>query len=164
SSESLSRKAPVTPAAFASATSSAFAARIAEPCSRVAAAIPARARFFCSAEASARIRLAARARSPISRITPEMSPVPSILLSGAVIAENRKNPCSSAVSYHVRHVAARWGRRAHGRFAIGDIVDKYVGHATDQLTYTLKCQGDDVAGGCHGVRFGPSSQSVSCGH
>jgi len=49
-------------------------------------------------------------------------------------------------------------------FAIGDNVDKNRDHATDQLTYTLECQGDDVAGGCHGVRFGPSSQSVSCGH
>jgi len=49
-------------------------------------------------------------------------------------------------------------------FAIGDNVDKNHDRATDQLTYTLKCQGDEVAGGCHGVRFGPSSQSVSCGH
>ena len=46
----------------------------------------------------------------------------------------------------------------------GDNVDNKTGHATYQLTYTLQWQGDDVAGGSHGVRFRPSSESVSCRH
>jgi hypothetical protein len=49
-------------------------------------------------------------------------------------------------------------------FGPGDNVDNGAGHATDQLTYTLQWQGGGIAGGNHGVRFRPSSQSVSCWH
>ena len=172
SSESRSRKAPVTPAARASATSSALAARIAAVCARTAAAISCKARFFCSVGASARIRAAARARRPISSMAAAISPEPSMLLSGAVIfggelLKTLTNPCPSALSYHVGASPGEIGpdcAACRGLGDPGDNVDNGAANATHQLTYTLVRQGGDVAGGGHGVQFRPSSQSFSGRH
>jgi hypothetical protein len=69
----------------ASATSSAFAADIAARSARIAAAIAANALFFSAVEASASVRAARRARTPISRIVCARSGDVATVFSGAAI-------------------------------------------------------------------------------
>ena len=104
SSVSRSRKAGVAPADFASATSSALAARIAGCARRMALAMAASASFFCAAGASARVRAARRAARPISRMVASSLSVLSIALSGAFMTLIR---LAFSASYHVPRSPAR---------------------------------------------------------
>ena len=81
-----SMKAAVAPPLRTSATSSALAARIAAALARMARSIASSARFFCSGEASASTRAAARARDASSVIRAGRSALPSIAFSGALMA------------------------------------------------------------------------------
>ena len=101
SSDRRSRKADVAPDAFASATSSALAARMPASLSRIAFAIAASALSRWAAGLSASVRAAPLARAPISRMTGAISLVPSMVFSGAVMGR------LSACPYHVRRLLAR---------------------------------------------------------
>ena len=81
-------KANVAPAAFASARSSAFAARIAAWLSRMACAIAESALSRCAAGLSASVRAAALARRPISAIAAVML-LPSMDFSGAALSSTK---------------------------------------------------------------------------
>ncbi len=81
-----SMKAEVAPPARTSATSSALAARMAGAWLRMARAMASSALFFCSGEASASSRAAARAWVASSVINAGKSALPSIAFRGAVIA------------------------------------------------------------------------------
>src|SRR6478735_12377818 len=122
-SVSRSMKAEVAPPARTSATSSALAARIAGAWLRIARAIASSARFFCSGEASASTRAAARARAASSVIKAGKSALPSIAFSGTVIAVSGSSlrPCASTEIPHLRGAEPAWlaGGKGPGRSANG---------------------------------------------
>ncbi len=110
-----------------------------------------------------------------------ISPVPSMLFSGALMSKSLSNP-----SRLVPNTSRRRGRGGPGCTEItgvaGDYVDNWPPAATRQLTYTLGWQGaavqmahglfrkpvltfrDHARGGCHGVQFKSSPQPVSGRH
>src|SRR6185437_6459476 len=144
SSDSLSKNAPVMPLARASARSSLLAARMPGVWTRLAAAMNSNARYFWAVGASARPRAAARAWRPISAMAAAISPVPSMLFSGALMAKGPINPFIG--SYHVGVVGARQAGDATGSAAseviAGDSVDKPQSGRNGRLIYTLGRQGD----------------------
>jgi hypothetical protein len=74
---------------------------------------------------------------------PAMSADPSMLLSGAVIRPKiREKPCPKPLSYHVGGPSARSARQSMAGSGSGDNVDNKIGDATDQVPYTLQCQGE----------------------
>jgi hypothetical protein len=81
-----SRKVGLAPPAFASARSSALAAKMAAREPRTASAMAASARFLCAAVASASTRAAARASRPMARIVASSFPELAIALRGAFMA------------------------------------------------------------------------------
>ena len=85
-SVSRSTKAELAPPVRASATSSAFAVRIVEACARMACSIACNARFFCSDDASASTRAAARAWAASPAITAGNSSLTSTAFSGALMS------------------------------------------------------------------------------
>ena len=82
------------------------------------------ARSFCAAGASASTRAAARASRPISAMAAAISPVPSMLFSGAVMADGPSAPLIRGFSYHVGAAGARWPARSAVTHLPGDSVDK----------------------------------------
>ena len=105
SSVSRSRKAGVAPADFASATSSALAARIADRDARMAVAMAASARFLRAAGASASdARSLARLAADVAHRCVELARAASTALRGAFMALIR---LAFSVSYHVRRGPAR---------------------------------------------------------
>ena len=85
SSERRSRNAGVVPFCFASATSSALAARMPASLARIVCAMAFSALSRCAAGLSASARAAVLPRRPISAIAAAM-PVPSMDFSGALMA------------------------------------------------------------------------------
>ena len=124
SSESRSMKAAPMAAERASARSSAFALRISLFRMRTAAAMARSALFFCSEGASASTRAAARAARPIPVSCPArplaatgaVPSISSVLLSGAVISQNKAH---SAPGRGRRVVSRRVSGREVGPVFIG---------------------------------------------
>jgi hypothetical protein len=85
SSARRSTNAAVAPCAFASATSSALAARMSSARATMFFAMAASAASFVALGARASVRAASRARRPISRMVRATSASPSIDFSGAVM-------------------------------------------------------------------------------
>jgi hypothetical protein len=91
-----------------------LADRISDFAARIAAAIPASARFFWSVEASASTRAAVLARSPISRMVAAISPDPSTVFSGAVMIGDLCSIRLFPSFYHVWTFGSSAGRQPPG--------------------------------------------------